>query len=139
MHLWYIRSHSQLFKIPIYSTHHRILFHLKLLCFSIDGPSSSNLQYAQIPVVNNEKCKAVFGQRTVIDDRILCAGWTTGEKDACKGDSGGPLMYGKSEGDNVRYYEIGVVSYGFRCAEPGYPGVYTRVTNFIDWIQRNLG
>lgn len=68
----------------------------------------------------------------------MCPGWTTGRKDACHGDSGGPLMYGKTESSNVRNYQIGVVSYGFRCAEAGYPGVYTRVTNFIDWIKRNM-
>ena len=33
---------------------------------------------------------------------------------------------------------IGIVSFGNRCAEPGYPGVYTRITNFIDWIVDNI-
>ncbi|KAJ8916455.1 hypothetical protein NQ315_014672, partial [Exocentrus adspersus] len=103
-----------------------------------NGPSSSVLQVTSIPVVDNDNCKRAFANKSVIDDRIVCAGWTTGGKDACQGDSGGPLMYGKAESSNIRYYQIGVVSYGFRCAEAGYPGVYTRVTNFIDWIQRNL-
>ena len=40
--------------------------------------------------------------------------------------------------DDGRYYIIGVVSYGFRCAEEGYPGVYTRVTHFLDWIQTTV-
>nr|XP_023017811.1 venom protease-like [Leptinotarsa decemlineata] len=110
---------------------------LLLLYFS-DGPSSSTLQLAEIPVVSQDHCKRAFGKQTVIDDRVLCAGWISGLKDACQGDSGGPLMFGMSEGRDLRYYQIGVVSYGFRCAEAGYPGVYTRVTNFIDWIQRNM-
>lgn len=51
-----------------------------------------------------------------------------------QGDSGGPLMFPKE----TTFYLIGIVSYGFRCAEPGFPGVYTRVTAFIDFIQKNL-
>lgn len=37
-----------------------------------------------------------------------------------------------------QYYLVGIVSYGFRCAEKGYPGVYTRTTTFIDWIVQNV-
>lgn len=103
----------------------------------IDGPSSAVLQYADVPVVDRQRCKEKFGSKAIIDDRIICAGWTTGKKDACQGDSGGPLMFGQSK-DDIRFFQIGIVSYGFRCAEPGYPGVYTNVISFLDWIQRNL-
>ncbi|XP_015120161.1 venom protease [Diachasma alloeum] len=100
------------------------------------GPSASHLQQLQIPVVSTESCKSAFSRfkTTVIDDRVICAGFAKGGKDACKGDSGGPLMYPK----NRTFYAIGVVSFGYRCAEPGIPGVYTRVTRFLDFITSHL-
>jgi Secreted trypsin-like serine protease len=39
---------------------------------------------------------------------------------------------------DTKYYIIGVVSYGKKCAEVGFPGVYTRVTNYIQWIADNI-
>ncbi|CAG9855116.1 unnamed protein product [Phyllotreta striolata] len=103
-----------------------------------NGPSSATLQLAQIPVVDQGKCITAFANKAVIDDRIICAGRADGKQDACQGDSGGPLFWGTISGEVIRYYQIGVVSYGFRCAEVGYPGVYTRVTKFINWIENNI-
>lgn len=53
-----------------------------------------------------------------------------------QGDSGGPLMDPNSV--DKLFYQIGVVSYGYKCAEPGFPGVYTRVTEFVDWIVNKI-
>ncbi|CAH1103279.1 unnamed protein product [Psylliodes chrysocephalus] len=103
-----------------------------------DGPRSSTLQVADIPVISEENCQRSFGKDTVIDNRIICAGWTNSAKDSCQGDSGGPLMYAVKEGKYSWYYQIGIISYGFRCAEQGYPGVFTKITNFLDWIKNNV-
>ena len=90
----------------------------------------------QIPVVAQDRCKEALSRfKTArIDEKVLCAGYAKGGKDACQGDSGGPLIFPRGD----RAYLIGIVSYGYRCAEPGYPGVYTRITKFTDWIQNNL-
>lgn len=53
-----------------------------------------------------------------------------------QGDSGGPLMWLNRK--DFKYYVIGIVSYGFRCAERGYPGVYTKISEYINWISRKV-
>ena len=62
----------------------------------------------------------------------VCAGGD-GVRDTCTGDSGGPLM--TTVGG--RWTVVGVTSFGVDCARQGFPGVYTRVDNFINWIRRN--
>lgn len=99
------------------------------------GPSSNVLLETQLPVVSHENCKNVYAQLNhEIDESVLCAGHPLGGRDACQGDSGGPLMFPMS----TTYYIIGIVSVGYRCAERGIPGVYTKVTHYIDFISSNL-
>ncbi|GBM72774.1 hypothetical protein AVEN_3422-1 [Araneus ventricosus] len=62
----------------------------------------------------------------------------------CRSDSGGPLMYKNTDYDfpvgvaTERWILVGVVSFGYRCGEPGFPGVYTRVSSYMAWILRNM-
>uniref|UniRef100_A0A2S2NGW7 CLIP domain-containing serine protease n=1 Tax=Schizaphis graminum TaxID=13262 RepID=A0A2S2NGW7_SCHGA len=101
------------------------------LFFSSESRNTAMME-VQIPIMDINKCKEAYSNGyNVIDDRILCAGYPEGGKDSCGGDAGGPLMWPKEN----QYYLIGIVSYGFiSCGEPNHPGVYTRVTSFIDWI-----
>jgi len=62
---------------------------------------------------------------------MFCAGLTEGGKDACEGDSGGPIV------DNSKVL-IGIVSWGVGCAEPATPGVYSRVGILLPFITANL-
>ena len=65
----------------------------------------------------------------------MCAGDLSGQKDTCQGDSGGPLFF-EDEINGVRKYVLaGIVSYGVECAKPNYPGIYTRVSYYLDWIR----
>lgn len=69
----------------------------------------------------------------------MCAG--NGKGDSCKGDSGGPLMAIDTETypDHPYWYFAGIVSFGpIQCGTPGWPGVYTRVSSFMDWILQNI-
>ncbi|KAK3891227.1 hypothetical protein Pcinc_004869 [Petrolisthes cinctipes] len=102
---------------------------------SIFGDSSSTSlvpREAEVPTVPTALCQAKY-QRwqsgAVIDERNICAG--NGVQDTCTGDSGGPLNY---LGHDRRYYVVGLVSYGIVCGKVDYPGVYTRISTFLDWI-----
>ncbi|CAL4106155.1 unnamed protein product, partial [Meganyctiphanes norvegica] len=92
------------------------------------------LQEVQVSVMNNSKC---IKQR-LISDNMLCTaneeGYAEGGKDACQGDSGGPLFV-KQKG---RHVQIGITSDGKGCASKENPGVYSRVSKFIDWIEKEV-
>jgi len=71
-----------------------------------------------------------------ITNNMVCAGFNTGGYDSCQGDSGGPLIMTNSDGE---YELIGIVSWGYGCAEPGYPGVYAKVHSRLDWFFSYIG
>lgn len=93
------------------------------------GPYSDILQQVNLTVWNNTQCKEKFVQH--ITDVFLCAGPRRERGDACQGDSGGPLMV---QSKTKQWTLVGVVSWGIRCGEPGIPGIYTRVSKFLDYI-----
>ncbi|KXJ75125.1 hypothetical protein RP20_CCG012291 [Aedes albopictus] len=101
-----------------------------------DGKPSCILQEVEVPVISNDVCSSETNYTSsMITDNMMCAGYLgVGKKDSCQGDSGGPLV---AERPDKRYELIGVVSWGNGCARPYYPGVYTRVTQYLDWIKEN--
>ncbi|KAF2346485.1 Serine proteases trypsin domain [Trinorchestia longiramus] len=96
---------------------------------SSDGSSSDTLIEVSIPIISNSACKNDLGDS--ITSVMLCAGQDAGGVDSCQGDSGGPMVV--MDGSNAEL--VGVVSWGYGCGEPRSPGVYTRVTEFVSWIQ----
>ncbi|XP_036446361.1 transmembrane protease serine 9-like [Colossoma macropomum] len=91
------------------------------------------LQEVQIPVVGNRKCNCLHGVGQITDN-MMCAGLLAGGKDSCQGDSGGPLV----SKQNSVWVQAGIVSFGEGCAQPNYPGVYTRVSQYQDWINQHI-
>ncbi|XP_043462246.1 trypsin-7-like [Leptopilina heterotoma] len=96
-----------------------------------NGIGSTVLRTAFVPVVEEDECKKIYSLDP-LSDRVFCAGYMeTGGVDSCFGDSGGPaVLNGKL---------IGIVMGGDGCARPGYPGIYTKISAFYDWIMKNMG
>merc|ERR1711971_1513398 len=104
---------------------------------SSGGATSDVLKETSQTILANTAAECVQGaggpgSTAVVPGTKLCA-YKQGT-DSCQGDSGGPLVV--MEGG--RWTVVGVVSYGFDCAKPGFAGVYARVTNYLSWIQSNI-
>jgi secreted trypsin-like serine protease len=97
-----------------------------------DGPLSNVLREVTVQVANAE-AKAAYRDFNV--QRQIGAGIPyVGGKDSCQGDSGGPLMYNS----NGLWYLSGVVSFGDVCALRNHPGVYTRISAYLNWISNKI-
>ncbi len=96
------------------------------------GNYPTQMQQVTVPIVPNEICNAPTSYGGKIQSSMLCAGYPQGGRDACVGDSGGPLMVQQ----NGVYRQVGIVSQGEGCAMPGKYGIYTRVASYATWIQQ---
>ncbi|KAM7244069.1 hypothetical protein CapIbe_004677 [Capra ibex] len=105
---------------------------------SKDGGLASRLQQIQVPVLEREVCERTYysAHPGGISEKMICAGFAaSGGKDVGQGDSGGPLVCKHEKGPFVLY---GIVSWGAGCAQPRKPGVFARVSVFLDWIQSKI-
>ena len=91
-----------------------------------------------VPVIDDDQCNEYDWYSNSVVDGMLCAGYERGQIDSCQGDSGGPLIR-KTENIGGGFQLIGIVSWGFGCAEPKKPGVYADVFFYLDWIQETVG
>ncbi|XP_063697121.1 trypsin-4-like [Culicoides brevitarsis] len=106
-----------------------------------NNPNESNkhLRAVMVPIVNRKTCNDKFKDLEdgsyEVTENMLCAGYLEGGRDACQGDSGGPLITKTDNGPKL----IGIVSWGYQCAAPDYPGVYSKVSMVRSWIKGNAG
>ncbi|XP_034018016.1 plasminogen isoform X2 [Thalassophryne amazonica] len=92
------------------------------------------LKETGFPVIENKICNRPDYLNGRVKDHEMCAGNIEGGTDSCQGDSGGPLVcYWQS-----RFILQGVTSWGLGCANAMRPGVYARVSKFIDWLGRTI-
>jgi len=92
------------------------------------------LQGAEVTVTTNAECNDKYARKgQKITKNMICAG--DAEKNLCGGDSGGPLVASENGVQAV----IGVVSFSTKsCGQmDGFPGVYARVTEQMNWILEN--
>ncbi|XP_061221474.1 trypsin I-P38-like [Neopsephotus bourkii] len=86
------------------------------------------LQCLKAPVLSSSACSRAYPGD--ITSNMICVGFLEGGKDSCQGDSGGPVVCnGQLQG---------IVSWGLGCAQKGYPGVYTKVCNYVSWIRATM-
>lgn len=118
---------------------------------------SDELMKVEFNLISNEQCSEIWKRLNYeILDSQMCARDLDGEaKDTCGGDSGGPVMVTKQD-NSCLFYIVGkknfklsvfpqfvvwiisgVTSFGIKdCGRQGYAGVYTRVSSYLDWIEK---
>ena len=55
------------------------------------GKISDKLQEVAVKLMSDERCKSYEGYANQLTDAMICAGYEKGGRDACSGDSGGPM------------------------------------------------
>lgn len=92
---------------------------------------ASTLRQGILSIQNHEYCRVVYGSNDAnVNESFFCAANHTHGIDTCQGDSGGPLTC-DSEGI---HYLFGITSFGVGCNDQHYPGAYTDVSHYRNWI-----
>jgi len=90
------------------------------------GDFSPLMMTTTVKIVSRDECKRAYRNYNDIIDTMFCA--ADKDKDSCQGDTGGPLV--------LKGIQYGIISWGKDCGNPQYPGVYTDVPSYADWIAR---
>lgn len=86
-----------------------------------------------LPVYDTKSCAQIYGTSDI--GKRICAGYLHNGKGICKGDSGGPLTCRDNDG---RWIQVGVASFSSRDKPGSYPAVFTRVSAYLDWINKTI-
>lgn len=95
----------------------------------------SELREVDLPILSNVQVNTATSYDGEITEQMLAAGFLSGGKDSCQGDSGGPLVVRDLAGNFIL---AGITSFGEGCAEPNFPGIYTRVSQIRNWVYTNM-
>ncbi|XP_044244247.2 vitamin K-dependent protein C isoform X1 [Ursus arctos] len=90
------------------------------------------LNFISIPVAPHNEC--VQAMHNMISENMLCAGILGDSRDACEGDSGGPMV----ASFRGTWFLVGLVSWGEGCGRPHNYGIYTKVSRYLDWIHSHI-
>ncbi|XP_041270929.1 serine protease 57 [Onychostruthus taczanowskii] len=90
------------------------------------GDQPTELMETNTTIVKRNLCRTLW--RGKVSANMLCgASRDTTLQGVCTGDSGGPLVFK----DKVH----GIVSFsGERCGDRRFPDIYTKISNYIDWV-----
>lgn len=102
---------------------------------------TNRLKYVHLPLVDDESCRDAFNdlKRKKLEvkrltNNMFCAGTPEGGRDSCQGDSGSAFTLTR----NGQFWAAGIVSWGVGCGLQGAYGVYTKVVEYLDWINRTM-
>ncbi|CAG5058201.1 unnamed protein product [Parnassius apollo] len=108
---------------------------------------SQTLMKVDVDVINNTVCnnsmryliRRKILARGITDDQLCAGDYENGGRDTCQGDSGGPLQIMEDKVDCINTFPlhtvVGVTSFGRDCGRRMAPGVYTRVSRYVEWIE----
>jgi secreted trypsin-like serine protease len=96
-------------------------------------PVSILLQEVDTQVIALKKCNSSDSWDGLLTDKMLCIGkYDTGQQDSCERDSGGPATADVNGSREI----IGITSFGApHCGTPKMPGIYTRVSQYTNWVR----
>uniref|UniRef100_A0A8P0SRZ0 Vitamin K-dependent protein C n=2 Tax=Canis lupus TaxID=9612 RepID=A0A8P0SRZ0_CANLF len=90
------------------------------------------LNFINIPVAPHNEC--IQAMYNMISENMLCAGILGDSRDACEGDSGGPMV----TSFRGTWFLVGLVSWGEGCGRLHNYGIYTKVSRYLDWIHSHI-